>query len=380
MSTVSKIFLDNNATTGVDPRVLEAMLPCLSTMPANPSSAHYFGQEARNKLSRVRHEIAEFFQVKPTELIFTSGGTESLNMIFRGLFGFSPRGHIISSNVEHSSVFKTLQVLEKLGCKVTYLPAGLWGVVKPEAVQAAITSDTSLIALGAVNNETGVQCDIEAIAKIAENAHITFVVDAVALLGKEPFSIPNGVSAMAFSAHKLHGPKGIGLAFIRSSLKLQPLLTGGDQEYSKRAGTENLPGILGFAEAIKCLKEELPGASLHMQSLRERLEKGLKDNLQDVLINGQGPRICNTANLSFPGADGESLLISLDRAGIAVSHGSACSSGALEPSRILINMGLSQQQARSSIRFSLSRWTTEQEIDTCVNAVVEIVSRQKKLI
>lgn len=376
---MKQIYLDNNATTGLDPRVMKAMLPLLTETPGNPSSAHFFGQEARNKLTKARHDIAEFFHVKPSELIFTSGGTESINMVLRGFFGFAPAGHIISSNVEHSCVFKTLQVLEKQGCAISYLPAGTWGVVKPEAVQAAIKPDTRLIVLGAVNNETGVKCDIEAIAEIAQRANIPFVVDAVALLGKEHFTIPKGVSSMAFSAHKLHGPKGVGIAIIRPSLKLQPIITGGDQEYSKRAGTENLPGIIGFAEAINCLKAELPAASLRMQSLRDRLESGLKENLSNVIVNGQGPRIVNTANLSFPGADGESLLISLDRAGTAVSHGSACSSGALEPSRILINMEVPKEQARSSIRFSLSRWTTEQEIDACIDIVTTLVSRQRKM-
>jgi cysteine desulfurase len=231
--------------------------------------------------------------------------------------------------------------------------------------------------LGAVNNETGVKTDIHAIASIAKQANVPLIVDGVALLGKEPFEIPQGVSAMAFSGHKLHGPKGSGLALIRSSLSLYPLLTGGDQETGRRAGTENLPAIIGFAKAIQLLDEELPEATTRMHMLRQRLEEGLQQAIGPLVINGQGPRICNTSNISFPGVEGETLLIALDMAGIAVSHGSACASGALEPSRILQNMGISKTLSRSSVRFSLSRWTTSEEIDACIEITSSIVKKLK---
>lgn len=370
-----RIYLDNNATTGVDPRVLDAMMDDLSGIPANPSSVHHFGQEARKQITRARQAISGALHVKPHELIFTSGGTESLNMILRGFSGFSG-GHILTSNVEHSAVFNTLQALEKKGAKVTYLPAGLWGAVRLEQIEEAIRKETKLIVLSAVNNETGVKIDLEKIANLAKQASIPFVVDGVSLLGKEPFKIHDGISAMAFSGHKLHAPKGIGLAYIRSHFKLDPLFTGGDQEFAKRAGTENLSGILGLAKAVELLKNELPEATQRMQKLRDRLIEGLMEKLGNIVVHGQGPRIANTANISFPGAEGESLLMKLDLEGIAVSHGSACSSGALEPSRILRNMGIPADIARSSLRFSLSRFTTQEEIDTCIEIIVKLIPRK----
>lgn len=263
-----RIYLDNNATTALDPRVLEAMMEDFS-LPGNPSSIHSFGQEARTKLAAARHTIAEVLRVKSNELIFTSGGTEALNMILRGI----PGGHIITSNVEHSSVARTLEM-----SNVTYLPAGPYGAALPESVKEAISPDTKLIVLSAVNNETGVKTDVKAIAKIAERANIPFFLDAVAWLGKERISLPSGVTAAAFSGHKIHGPKGIGLLFVRKSLKFAPLLTGGPQEQMTRAGTENLAGILGLAKAIELLQTELPDAAFEMERLRDRFEAGLKSS------------------------------------------------------------------------------------------------------
>jgi len=370
-----KVYLDNNATTGLDERVKNAMLQELGPLPANPSSTHHFGREARTRLVKARQTIADFLQVKPTEIVFTSGGTEAINMLLRGLFPCSNPGHIITSDVEHSAVLNTLRHLKKQGCQVSFLPAGLWGAVQPEDIEKALQKDTRLIILGAANNETGVKHDIAAIAEIASRAKIPFILDAVALFGKELFRIPKGVMAMAVSGHKFHAPKGSGFAYIRSDLKLEPLLTGGDQEWSRRAGTENLPGIIGLSKAIELLPQVLPQASEQMRRLRDKLETELIQKLGSVLINGAGPRSVNTSNLSFINASGEDLLMALDMAGIAVSHGSACSSGALEPSRVLTNMGLPKQVARSSIRFSLSRQTTAEEIDICIKTVCEIVQR-----
>jgi cysteine desulfurase len=370
---MKRIYLDNNATTALDPRVLEAMLLDLRGGPANPSSVHFFGQKARAHLTEARGQIADFLQVKPHELVFTSGGTESLNMVLRGLFDKQAQGHIITTDIEHQCVYNTIKVLESRGCSVSYLKTGLYGAAKPEEVQAALRPDTRLIALTAVNGETGVKTDLNAIAKIAEGAGIPFVVDGVALLGKELFTIPAGVSAMGFSGHKLHAPKGIGLAFIRSQLKIPPLMTGGDQEGGKRPGTENMAGILGLAKAVTLLRDVLPGATKQMQTLRDHLEHSLKTRLGNVSINGEGERICNTSNLCFSGIDGETLLMHLDLSGIAVSHGSACASGALEPSRVLLNMGLAKEKARSSLRFSLSRETTREEIDQCIETICKLV-------
>ncbi len=369
---MKRIYLDNNATTLLAPEVLEAMLLDLAAGPGNPSSLHFFGQEARKKLLSARTTIASYFKIKPAEIVFTSGGTEGINMLLRGHVEKNPKGHIITSNVEHSCVYNTLKALEKKGVDVTYLKVGPYGAVKPEAVKEAITGHTGLIILGAVNNETGVKTDLEAIAKIAHAANIPFVVDGVALLGKETFSIPAGVSAMAFSGHKIHAPKGSGFVFLRSSYKIAPLITGGDQEFAKRAGTENLSGILGLAQAIELLKKNT-SAMGKIKILRDRFEKKLKENLGEIVINGTGPRIGNTSNISFTGIDGETLLIQLDKAGIAASHGSACASGALEPSRILLNMQIPKSQVKSSVRFTLSRFTTEEEIGDAVHIITELV-------
>lgn len=371
----NKIYLDNNATTGIDARVLEAMLPEFASTPSNPSSIHFFGQEAKIRLQNSRETIASFLNVKPHEVLFTSGGTESMNMLIRGAFRKDISGHVITSDVEHSCVDRTLKSLQEKGLEVTFLPAGLFGAVSADQIKAAIQPNTRLIILTAVNNETGIKHDTDAIAQVAQEAGVPFIVDGVSWIGKEPITIPSGIAAIGFSGHKFHAPKGIGFVFVRSWLKLAPLLTGGEQEYHMRAGTENLPGIVGLAKAVELLKTELPDATHRMAMLRDKLEAGLIQKADPVIVNGAGPRVCNTCNLSFPNTQGEDLLIALDMAGIAASHGSACSSGALEPSRVLTNMGLPPQIAKSAIRFSLSRNTTMEEIDQTIEIVSEIVRR-----
>lgn len=373
-----RIYLDNNASTFIDTRVADLLTNAIYSLQGNPSSTHSFGQHVRNQISRARNSIATFLGAKPTELVFNSGGTEGLNMVIRGLAGMKNSGHIITSSAEHSCVYATVKDLEQSGFEATFLNTGLWGAVKPEAVKEAIRQDTQMIVLMAVNNETGVKTDVEAIAAIAKQAGIPFVVDGVALMGKELFSIPPGVSAACFSGHKFHAPQGIGLTFIRSGLKLKPLITGGEHEFGRRPGTENVLGILALSKAIQLLSDELPLASKTMQFLKDKLEKTLQDELTEVYINGQGPRTVNVSNLAFGGIDGESLLMGLDAAGVAASHGSACSSGALEPSRVLINMGLPHERVRSSLRFSISRLTTEQEIDAACEIIIKLVRHMRK--
>lgn len=376
----SHIYLDNNATTRVDSRVAQVVADELITLPSNPSSVHSFGQEARKRLLNARETIARHLRIKPHEVVFTSGGTESMNLLIHGLLSGKQGTHVLSSDVEHSSVYNTLkryenQRYEDKRAEVHFLPAGLWGAVQVEALAEAIRPNTRAIVLSAVNSETGVKHDLEAIGALALQHNIPLIVDGVALLGKESFTIPKGVSAMGFSGHKFHAPKGIGFAFIRSDLKLPPFMAGGDQEYGRRPGTENLPGIIGLARAVSLLETELPSASERMQTLRDHLQSELSFHLDPVIVNGQGPRVVNTCNLSFPGIQGEDLLMSLDLSGVAVSHGSACSSGALEPSRVLTNMGISPQVARSAIRFSLSRDTMQEEIDRCIELVIAIVRK-----
>lgn len=367
-----RIYLDNNATTFVDPRVVEVVAYHLKHTQGNPSSIHSYGQEAKAILNTARRKIADYLAIKSGEIIFTSGGTESMNLLIKGILNDSSKGHIITSGAEHSCVYSTCQTLQNQGWAVDFLNPGLVGCISPDAIEAAIRPETRLITLMAVNNETGVKTNIAAIGEIAAKNRIPFIVDGVALLGKEPFSIPSGVTAMGFSGHKFHAPKGCGFAFVRSGVKLNPQLIGGEQESGRRGGTENLLGIIGMAEAIQLLTLELVAASAKMEKLRDRLEQGIIAKIPSVKVNGSGARVVNTTNLTFPGVEGETLLARLDMAGVAASHGSACSSGALEPSRTLLNMGIPRREAESALRFSLSRMTTEEEIDAAIAIIASL--------
>ena len=373
-----RIYLDNNATTQLDPCVAKAMSDELLALPSNPSSAHWFGQEAKKRLLTARERISSYLKVKPQEIIFTSGGTESMNLLIHGLLSRTPKGHLLTSNIEHPCVHNTLRSYISQGWEIDFLPAGLHGAVQIDQIERAVRPDTRAMIFTAASSETGVKHDLQAIGRICYQHQIPLVIDGVALLGKELFEIPQGVSAIGFSGHKIHGPKGIGFAFVSSHLKLAPHHLGGDQEYGKRAGTENLPAILGLAQAIDLLKENLEEDLLRIQALKEHLESSLCKEIDPVIINGLGPRIANTSNLCFPGVDGEDLLLFLDLSGIAISHGSACSSGSLEPSRILTSMGIPTALAKSSVRFSLSRYTTQEEIDLCIEKVIEIVRKLRQ--
>jgi cysteine desulfurase len=367
-----RIYLDHNASTPLDPRIANFITQILPHLEGNPSSAHHFGQQVRGLISQARSTLALYLNVKPSELIFTSGGTESVNNAILGLLAHRSPGHIITSAVEHACVIATCKKLETQGHRVTFLPVGSYGAVLPEDLLAAIQPDTQLIALMAVNNETGVKTDILSIADIAKKHAIPFFVDAISQLGKEEVFIPSGVSAMAFSGHKIHALQGIGLLFLRSGVKLHPLIIGGEQEYGRRAGTENVLGILSLAKAVELLST---ASMKSIQKLRMKFESTLLQEIPRVLINGEGPRTSNVSNLAFLGVDGETMLMNLDRVGIAASHGSACSSGSLEPSRILLEMGLPLMQVNSSIRFSLSRLTTAEEIDVACGIIIELVNK-----
>lgn len=372
---MDRIYLDNNATTAVDPRVFKAMLVDLCGPPANPSSVHWFGRQAKNHMIAARQTATSFFQAKPEEITFTSCGTESLNLMLRGL---KPVGHIITTTIEHSAMYRTIQSLESRGLSVSYIPVGLWGAPLPEQIESEIRSDTKAIALTASNGETGVKIDIPAIAAIAEKRGIPLLLDCVAYIGKEPVPTHPGVTAICLSGHKFHAPKGIGLLFHRSSLKIDPLFTGGNQEQQLRAGTENLSAILGLAEAFRILNENQTTITNHLRDLRLHFEYELKRSLSDIAINGEGPRVSNTSNIAFLGIDGETFLIQLDLAGVAASLGSACSSGAVEPSRVLTQMGIDRKTARSSLRFSLGRTNTREEVDRAIEIIVQIVKKLRK--
>lgn len=359
-------YFDNNATAFLDPRIQAAIaeLPPIG----NPSSTHSFGQAAKAILANARREVAGYLNVKQSQIIFTSGGSEGAFTCIRGFLKKICNTHIISSCIEHPCVYETLEALKKEGAKVTYLPVGLKGFVDPDDLKRAITPETSLITIMAVNNETGVKQDIKALASLAKTHKIPFISDGVALLGKEVFEIPEGVSAMFFSGHKIHALQGSGFIYLGFNQKLLPSILGGSQEFKMRGGTENMVGIFSLGKAIALLKEEGVLAIQKMESIRNYFENTLL-TLPGVKVNGTGPRICNTSNLCFENADAESLFIALDQAGIAVSLGSACSSGAIEPSRVLLEMGLSLSEARSSLRFSFSRMNTMEEIEKAVQAI-----------
>lgn len=373
------IYLDYNASTPLDPHLLKILMKELEEEIGNPSSLHFHGQQCRHKLEQSRQTIARFFNVKPQEVIFTSGGTEGAALLLQGFFFRDFSGHVISSVTEHPCVYQTLKELGKRGVDVTFLPTGQWGAIRPEEVEKAIRPETRLITLMAVNNETGVMTDIEAIAAIAQRANLSFFVDGIAWLGKDRIRIPAGVSAIFFSGHKIHAPKGVGFCICRPNLKLSPLFLGGSQEFNRRSGTENLPGIVALAEAVALLERNQEAWINHMRQLRDLFEKELLHRLPAITVNGLGPRICNTSNIAFLGIDGETLLINLDMEGLSASHGSACASGALEPSRILLEMGIPLSQVQSSIRFSLGRTTTEADIRQAVEIIVRVVNRLRSL-
>lgn len=365
------IYLDNNATTFLDPVVAKAIQSVLAGEYGNPSSLHQYGQAARGLLVQALKQTAVFFGVKEEEIIFTSGATEALNTLVKA----APSGtHIITSSLEHSAV---LEPLKRSGCPVTYLdPFPLMGAITPEQVQEAITANTSMIFLMAANNETGVRTDIEGIARLALEANIPLIVDGVSILGKETWKMPEGVTAVCLSGHKIHAPAGVGCLIVRKQFKIKPLIIGGGQQKGLRGGTENLTGIVGFSAAIACMRGKMSEDVSRMRTLRDRFEEGILSALSDVVIHGYDqPRLCNTSNIAFLGVEGETLLMLLDLAGVAASHGAACSTGALEPSRVLLNMGIAISVARSSIRFSLSRFTTEAEIDKAIERVADAVCR-----
>lgn len=356
------MYFDNNATALSDPRITHALFQALEKPLGNPSSHHSYGQTAKALLSESRRQIAAYLNSKQSQIIFTSGGSEGALLSIRGIVKNPSSAHIISSEIEHACVYETLEQLKSEGAKVTYLPVDLSGAVNPKDLELAITPSTAAIVLMAANNETGVKQDIAAFSQIAEKAKIPLIVDGVSLLGKDKVVIPSGVSVMFFSGHKIHALQGVGFLYLKNANHIKPQITGGSQEFGVRGGTENMLGIVSLSKAIHFLKEEGESSILHMAAMRDRLESALLE-LPFVKVNGTGPRICNTTNLSFGDKDGETLLIALDQAGIAVSLGSACSSGAIEPSRILLKMGVSLSEARASIRFSFSRLNTMAEID-----------------
>lgn len=374
-----RIYLDYNATTPLHPEVLEAMLPFLKEVHGNPSSIHGFGQEARKGLEEAREKVAKLIGVSPGEIVFTSGGTEADNLAIQGV-AFSQRHkgrHIITSSVEHHAVLRTCRYLEHEGFRVTYLAVDGLGQIDPDDVKHALTPETILITLMHSNNEVGTIEPIEEVGKIAASHGILFHTDAVQSIGKVAVDAREiSVDLLSMSGHKLYGPKGVGALYVRDGVKLSPLLYGGHHEGNRRAGTENLPGIVAFGKAAELASSSLRLRHEAMRTLRDYFWDRIREEIPRVHLHGHpNRRLPNTLHVSFESVLAESLLIQLDLSGIAASAGSACTSGAMEVSHVLTAMGVPRSIAQGGVRFSLGPETTREEIDHTVSVLKAIVNR-----
>lgn len=378
-----RIYLDYNATTPLHPGVLEVMLPCYKSIFGNASTIYSFGQEARKAIDDAREALACLIGAEPEEIVFTSGGTEADNFALKGVASAlkGKGGHIITSSIEHHAVLFACKYLEKMGKKITYLPVDRYGRLDPSRVKEAITNETVLISIIHANNEIGTIEPIAEIGKIARACGVYFHTDAVQTVGKIPIDVNElGIDLLSLSAHKLYGPKGIGALYIRKGTRIHPLIHGGEQERKRRAGTENVPCIVGLGEASKIAGKEMRQEYSHVKKLRDKLENKIKDNIDYIRFNGHPTeRLPNTFNVSFEFIEGESLVLNLDLKGIAASSGSACASGSLEPSHVLSAIGVPPAIAQGSIRFSLGRENKEEDIDYTVENLVEIVGRLREM-
>jgi cysteine desulfurase len=375
------IYLDNNATTQVDPAVVEAMLPYLHEFYGNPSSMHTFGGQVGRALKEAREHVAALLGAETSEVIFTSCGTEGNNTAIRAALQAQPdRKHIITTQVEHACVLNLCKQLEKQGYSVTYLSVDRKGQIDLMELEAAITGNTALVTMMYANNETGVIFPVEQAGAIAKEYGAVFHVDAVQVAGKVPLDMRNStIDTLTISGHKLHAPKGVGALFVRRGFRFRPLLIGGHQERGRRAGTENVPGIIAFGKAAEIANFELKYHDREAR-LRDRLEKGLLKSIPHCEVNGDRKnRLPNTTNIGFKYIEGEAILLSLDKFGICASSGSACTSGSLEPSHVLRAMGLPYTTLHGSIRFSLSRYTTEAEIDRVLEVMPGIIERLRAM-
>jgi cysteine desulfurase len=391
-----RVYLDNNATTPVLPEVLEAMRPYFGEHFGNASSIHHHGQDTRAAVERARESVAALLGCRASEVVFTSGGTEGDNLAIFGLvtLGLASAGdHVITSTIEHHAVLNACKHLAKyrdeyrdeypemLGCEVTYIPVDGRGLVDPADVKRAIRPNTKLITIMLANNESGVVQPVAEIGKIAAEADVYFHTDAVQAAGKIPIDVNQiGCDLLTISGHKLHGPQGVGALYVRKGTRLEPMLHGGSHERSRRAGTENVPGIVGLGRAAELAIAGFErGDDRKMAEARAKLERELLE-IEATGLNGEGaPRVPNTTNIYFDGIEGEALVIALDLKGLAVSTGAACSSGAIEPSHVLTAMGLRSDRARASIRFSLGKQNTVEDVDFALGLVPETVGRLREL-
>ncbi|MGC1870057.1 MAG: cysteine desulfurase family protein [Acidobacteriaceae bacterium] len=375
-----RVYMDANATTPLLPEVLEAMQPYFVERFGNASSVHSFGQQARGAVEQARIKVAALLHCRPAEIVFTSGGTESDNL---ALFGATkPGDHVITTTIEHHAVLHAAEQLAKSGREVTFIPVDDNGVVDPEDVRRALRPNTRLISVMMANNETGAIQPVEAIGAIAAGAGVQFHTDAVQAAGKLPMHVEKiGCNLLSISGHKIHAPQGTGVLFVRKDTKIEPLMYGGTHERQRRAGTENLAGIVGLGKAAEIAARSLEdGSTQHIAALRDRLQHEILARVADAGVHsGEVPRVPNTTNLWFDHLEGEALVISLDLKGLAVSGGSACASGASEPSHVLTAMRVSADRARASLRFSLSKLTTAEDVDYAIEIVPQAVAKLREL-
>jgi cysteine desulfurase len=377
---MERIYLDHNATTPVDERVVAAMLPALRDGFGNPSSLHWYGQRARAALDEARAEVAALVGATPGEIVFTGSGSEADNLALRGLAGQArePRRAIVYTAIEHHAVLNSAKALAEEGYAVRCVRARAGGTIDLDDLRAKLDDGTALLALMLANNETGVVQPLAEAVSLARERGALVHCDAVQAAGKLPLDVRAlDVDTLALSAHKLYGPKGVGALYVKRGTRMKALLRGGAQEKNRRAGTENVAGIAGFGRAAAIAREELAADAVRLGALRDRLERQLL-SIPGALRNGDGPRVPNTLNVSFEGVEAESLLLALDLAGIAVSTGAACAAGAVEPSHVLRAMGLPLERVQASLRFSLGRGNSEAQVDRAAAAVADAVAKQRR--
>jgi cysteine desulfurase len=380
---VNRIYLDYAATTPTHPEVIKAMMPYFTESFGNPSSIYSYGQEAKDAVERARSKVATLIGAKSDEIVFTGSGTEADNFAIKGVaWSRQARGnHIITSSIEHHAVLETCKFLEKQGFSITHLPVDGYGIVDPNDVRKAITKKTILISVMHANNECGTIEPIAEMGKIAKEAEIYFHTDAVQTVGHVPLDVNKlKVDLLSISAHKLCGPKGVGALYIRKGTRISSFMHGGSQERGRRASTENVPGIVGCGKASEIAQQEMPEEAQRLTALRDRLIKGVLEGIEYTQLNGHPvKRLPNNVNVSINYVEGESILLNLDMEGVCASTGSACSSEELAPSHVLMAMGLPHLQAHSSLRFSLGKWTTEEEIDKVLDILPGIVSKLRAM-
>ena len=375
-----RVYLDHNASTPVHPEVVAEMLPYFTELYGNPSSIHAFGREARDGMDLARERVARFLKVSPPEIVFTSGGTESDNFAVKGLAWARGKGHLITSQVEHHAVLRTCRALEAQGFDLTCVGVDEFGMVDPDEVRRAIRPDTIAISIMHANSEVGTIQPIAAIGRIAREHGVPFHVDAVQTFGKLPLDVDAlGIDALSFSAHKIYGPKGVAGLFVRKGTKMVAVQHGGEHERRRRAGTENLPGIVGLGKAVAVRARDMQAEAERVGALRDRLWQGVSARVPEVRLSGHPTqRLPGTASLLFRHVESESIVLGLDLKGIGVSAGSACTSGNVEPSHVLVAMGISVDWAMGAVRCSLGRSTTAEDIDYVVECVEPLVRKLRQ--